>query len=191
MTSKARRAALTELESCVLGAIWLRGPCSAYAIRREFAESNSSYWSSSSGSIYPVIKRLHALGLVSAAAKPSDKRGRRDLVVTARGACVLRAWVHDLPDWTAKPSLDPVRARMNFLAVLDTRSAQLDFIDRAAAAARMQIDTLKGQVRETKENSRVEHLANLGSLYEVQARLRWLEAVRRELADGHTLRSNP
>lgn len=182
MKARKKRAEPTELESCVLGAIWLRGPCSAYAIRREFAQSTSSFWSASSGSIYPVIKRLKALKLVSAVSDPSDGRGTHDLVATASGVRVLRSWVRDLPDWTGKPGLDPVRARMNFLAVLETRADRLDFVRRAEIAAHAQAKLLKGAGRKLKETSRVEYLTNLGSLLEIEARARWLKAVRKALA---------
>jgi len=188
MAGRAPRAQLTELESCVLGAIWLRGPCSAYAIRREFAQSNSSFWSSSSGSIYPVIKRLTALGLVSAAPKPVDKRGKRDLAATAKGARALRGWVRDLPPWTAMPSLDPVRARMNFLAVLGTRDGQLDFVRRAQVAARVQAVGLRRQLPAFKQASQVEYLTNLGSLHEVEARAQWLKKVAAALRTGGAIR---
>jgi DNA-binding PadR family transcriptional regulator len=188
MAGRTRRPPLTELEACALGAIWLRGPCSAYAIRREFAESNSSYWSASSGSIYPVIKRLLALGLVSARASPSDMRGTRDLVATAKGARALRAWVRDLPNWTRKPSLDPVRSRMNFLAVLGTRAAQLDFVKRAIAGARAQDEDLRRELPSFRKTSDTEYLTNLGSLYEVEARMRWLEAVGKAIRAGAAIR---
>jgi PadR family transcriptional regulator len=54
---KKTKRALTELESCVLGVVWQRGPCTAYTVRRE-------HWSSSAGSIYPVLARLESLGLI-------------------------------------------------------------------------------------------------------------------------------
>jgi DNA-binding PadR family transcriptional regulator len=188
MTAKMRRPALTELEACALGAIWLRGPCSAYAIRREFAESNSSYWSASSGSIYPVIKRLQALGMVAAKASPSDLRGTRDLIATARGKRALHGWVHDLPDWTKKPSLDPIRSRMNFLAVLDTRAAQLDFVERAKAGAQAQTEELYRELAVFKEDSPIEYLTNLGSLHEIEARIRWLDDVGKAIRAGAAIR---
>ncbi len=188
MVVKALRKELTELESCVLGAVWLRGPCTAYAIRCEFAESTSSYWSASSGSIYPVIKRLRALGLVSAAADPSDKRDKRVLVATARGSSILRSWVRDLPAWTGKPSLDPIRSRLNFIAVLEDRAAQLDFVERAHAAARAQVHEFRRQLPTLKKTSAVEYLTNLGGLEEVEARAHWLGAVRKMLADGPILK---
>jgi len=173
----APRTTLTELESCVLGAIWLRGPCSAYAIRREFADSSSSYWSASAGSIYPVIERLLRLKLVCARPKPSDGRGKRDMAATAKGERVLRSWICELPAWAGKATLDPIRTRMNFLALLDTAKAQRAFVARAQANTRTEIEALKRTMREGPAMSEVARLTVLGSLYELMGRMRWLSAV--------------
>ncbi len=57
---------MTELESTVLGVVWLRGPCTAYVIRQEFLASSSSYWTASTGAIYPVLRRLEGAGMIRA-----------------------------------------------------------------------------------------------------------------------------
>jgi DNA-binding PadR family transcriptional regulator len=180
-TSKALRTELTELEACVLGAIWLHGPCSAYAIRREFEQSPSSYWSSSTGAIYPAIRRLQGLGLASTAAQSSDRRGRRDVAITPAGEGGLRAWVAHLPDWTAMPTRDAIRSRMNFLGVLKDPRARMDFVEQAERAAIEQIASLKVRVERAKDVSEAEYFATLGSLHEIYGRLRWLRLVRRRL----------
>jgi hypothetical protein len=35
---------LTNLEAAVLSVIWSEGPCTAYAVRRQFQRSLSSHW---------------------------------------------------------------------------------------------------------------------------------------------------
>jgi DNA-binding PadR family transcriptional regulator len=175
------RIELTELEACVLGAIWRRGSCSAYAVRREFAESPSSHWSASAGSIYPTIRRLRGLGLVAASPDPSDRRGTHELVVTPEGERTFKAWVGELPDWTAKPTRDAIRSRMNFLDALGDRRAQLAFTTRAEAQARAQITVLKGRLEKARTISEAEGFVTLGSLHELYGRLRWLRIVKREL----------
>jgi DNA-binding PadR family transcriptional regulator len=173
---------LTEVELCVLGAVWLRGPCSAYAIRREFADSKSSYWSSSAGSIYPVIKRLVVAQLVATKGQKADGRGTRDVEATSKGEQALRLWVGELPAWTGKAALDPIRARMNFLAVLGTKKAQLGFLGRAEANTRTEIGILKRELGRGRKVWDVESLTTLGALYELEGRMRWLAAVREALA---------
>ena len=173
--SKSRRP-MTDLELCVLGIVWLRGPCSAYAVRCELAESTSSYWSSSAGSIYPVIKRLQAARLIAARRVHSDGRGKRVLATTANGERALQSWLTELPAWTGMVGLDPIRTRMNFFAVLKGVRQQLAFIDRAAAHTQ---DCIENERRKLKILSGVDHLAHLGALYELEGRKRWLAAVRK------------
>src|SRR5215470_17811250 len=72
---KKSAAALTELEGCVLGMIALRGPCTPYAVRREFQESPSQYWSASAGAVYPLVVRMLRRRLVHAQRKPEEGRG--------------------------------------------------------------------------------------------------------------------
>ncbi|MGD0144957.1 MAG: helix-turn-helix transcriptional regulator [Rhizomicrobium sp.] len=173
---------MTELELCVLGTVWLRGPCSSYAIRREFAESPSSYWSSSSGSIYPVIKRLLAAKLI-AKSRSSDKRGKRDIATTPAGARAVREWVASLPDWTGKAALDPIRTRMNFFGVLKTSREQLAFLRRAGENTELQLAVIRRMLRHAKPPE-AEYFTALGTLSELEARIRWLAAVRKLLGGG-------
>src|SRR3954462_1918303 len=111
--------ALSDLEACVLGVVWRDGPCTAYAVRQELAASSTPRWSDSAGSIYPVLDRLEALGLVAATARTWGERGKKEFAATAAGASRLRAWV---PQVTAAdacgPTYDPIRTRFCFLAVL-------------------------------------------------------------------------
>ena len=178
MASKSRRP-MTDLELCVLGVVWLRGPCSTYVVRREFAVSTSSFWSSSAGSIYPVIKRLLAAKLIAAKPVRSDGRGKRTLAITAIGERALRSWLKELPAWTGMAGLDPIRARMNFLAVLNSARERLAFVDRAAANTQVQIEKEK---RLIKIFSGVDRLTHLGALFELEGRKRWLAAVRKSLS---------
>ena len=178
MASKSRRT-MTDLELCALGVVWLRGPCSTYVIRREFAVSSSSFWSSSAGSVYPVIKRLLAAKLIAAKPVRSDGRGKRSLAITPSGERALRSWLKELPAWTGMASLDPIRARMNFLRVLTSAREQLAFVSLAAAHTQAQIEREK---RLLKKFFNVDHLTHLGALYELEARKRWLGAVRKSLS---------
>ena len=175
MASKPRTS-MTDLELCVLGIVWLRGPCSAYAVRCELAESTSSYWSSSAGSIYPVITRLRAAKLIAAKPVSSDGRGKRNLAVTANGERMLRSWLTDLPASIGMAGLDPIRARMNFFAVLKGARQQLAFIDSAIAHTQ---DSIENEKRKLKILSGVDHMAHLGAFYELEGRKRWLQTVRK------------
>ena len=76
-------------------------------------------------------------------------------------------------------SLDPIRARMNFLRVLNGAREQLAFVSLAAAHTEAQIEKEKRLLRKF---SNVDRLTRLGALYELEARKRWLAAVRKSLS---------
>src|SRR6267154_486894 len=109
----------TELESCTLGVIFRHQPCSTYEVRRVFRRSPTPEWSASAGSIYPVIERLLRLNFVRAVSQASDSRGRRDLTVTKKGTRALQKWILNLEPWVARPTPDPIRTRVYFLASLE------------------------------------------------------------------------
>lgn len=177
------RAGPTELEHCVLGVVWRDGPCSAYAVQREFAQSVSSTWSASAGSIYPVIRRLERRGLVAARTKAWGRKGKREFAVTAKGTRLLRSWIVELPDWTGRPTIDPIRTRLNFLTAVKSRKAQLRFIDRAAANTQALVPTLRREAQQANgDASPVAYLKALSALYELEARLKWSREARRVLA---------
>jgi DNA-binding PadR family transcriptional regulator len=175
---------MTEVEHCVLGAIWLRGPCSAYAIRQEFAHSSSSFWSSSAGSIYPVIERLVEAGLVAATADRTDGRGKRELAATPAGLSALRSWIGEVPDWAGKATLDPIRTRLNFIAALTSVPAQRSFVQRAEGRTREALAAMEAFLDAEDFRDEAERLAALGSICELEGRLKWLDAVQERLRKG-------
>ena len=171
---------LTELESCVLGVIWRQQPCSAYAVRQVFAASDTTTWSASAGTIYPAIARLERLGLVRARAIPGNARGRRDLSLTAKGAAAMRAWIACCDADVASPVADPIRTRLFFIDALE-HGQQMKVIGCAERLTRDAIAIGRARVKEQKQKTTADHLASLGAVYELEARLNWLGAVRKAL----------
>jgi DNA-binding PadR family transcriptional regulator len=110
---------LTELEGCVLGNVREMGPCTPYAVRREFLASTTPYWSGSAGAIYPLIKRLEKRGLLRAVRRTGDRRGGTLYALTAAGGRALGRWLGPpfSPLTTGTPP-DPVRTRVGFLGQL-------------------------------------------------------------------------
>ena len=183
MEEASAREALTELEHVVLGVVWRRGPCSAYLVRREFAVSASFHWSSSAGSIYPVVRRLERLGLVQARVQSWGKAGKREIEVTPKGVEALKQWLGDVPPDLAGPSPDFIRTRSNFLGVLAPEE-RIDFLLRAEAATKAQLPIVEDAVEVSRTRpSEIEYWASLGGVYELRARLAWLRAVRKGLQE--------
>jgi DNA-binding PadR family transcriptional regulator len=173
---------LTELESCVLGAIWQRGPCTAYTIRREFADSVTPYWSASAGSIYPVVARLARLRLIEAERTRWGERTRARYAITAAGLAVLRSWIGPpIPPEAIAPAFDPLRTRASYLGALSDAQRKR-FVDRALADTRQALANARERFAHEPPLDRFEALATSGVLDELQARLAWLTRLARELA---------
>jgi DNA-binding PadR family transcriptional regulator len=176
---KAKRH-LTELENCVLGVVWQRGPCTAYTVRREFTLSSSSHWSSSAGSIYPVLARLERLGLIEAEEASWGAGRKKQYRATAAGLSALKEWIGPpLRDWTAAATFDPIRTRTYFLAAL-TPAARRRFFAEAERMTRAELSRFRSSEHMASEDP-WERLASLGVVFELEGRLRWLEKVRREV----------
>ncbi|MGK2857349.1 MAG: PadR family transcriptional regulator [Thermoanaerobaculia bacterium] len=175
--------ALTELEKTVLGVVWLHEPCSAYTVRRDFLDSTSAYWSGSAGAIYPVLARLEALGLVRATEHPWGQRTKKEYAVSPRGRRELEEWIRPpLETWTASPTFDPVRTRIVFLELLEPAERR-KFVDEAERNLREKITEAK-RLRPQREAtmSRFDYYSFIGTIFELEGRLRWLRWVRRAIA---------
>jgi DNA-binding PadR family transcriptional regulator len=174
---------LTELENCTLGVVWLRGPCTAYAVRKEFTSSVTPHWSASAGSIYPVLERLHGLSLIRAVTEPWGEGTRKQYEITPAGLEALRGWIGPpLQDQIAAPTFDPIRTRMFFLEALPP-AKRAKFIDEAEEATLAVIGRLRRSFgTHLPSADDTDGLASLGTVYQLQARLRWLRRVRRILA---------
>jgi DNA-binding PadR family transcriptional regulator len=168
----------TELEYCALGVIWRRGPCSAYAVRSEFAKSASAYWSASAGSIYPVVKRLLEAGLVVGRHRSDGRRVSQELSATAKGVKALRAWIERMDRISTSATYDSVRTRLLFLEALDNRARREAVLTSAEAETNARLAELR-KLDETDDP--MEALATIGAVYELEARLAWLKEIRPRL----------
>ena len=171
---------LTELESCVLGIVWQRGPCTAYAVRREFTTSSSSHWSSSAGSIYPVLGRLEVLGLIEAEEASWGAGSKKRYRATAAGIASLKSWIGPpLSEWTGAATFDPIRTRMYFLAAL-TPARRRRFVEEAERVTRAELARYHDSAHPHSGDA-YEQLASRGVVHELEGRLRWLGEVRKAL----------
>ena len=172
---------LTELDFCVLGVIWECGPLSAYRVRIRFEQSNTAAWSSSSGSIYPSIRRLVRAGLAVASSQ-RDARNTRHVAITAKGRERLRTWIVDLPPGIGTATADPIRTRAQFVTSVP-REDRLRFLENARAATRAALREVETVAKRTSASpdSFLEYVGTLGSIFELRARLQWLNRVTKLL----------
>lgn len=180
---------MTELESCVLGVVWLRGPCTAYVVRQEFLASESSHWSGSAGAIYPLLRRLEKAKLIRARSHAWGRGKRKEFEITDRGLGELRVWIGPpLPQWTAAPTFDPVRTRMSFLGALPS-AKRAKFV----AEARKNVDAELAAIAHKlevydRDAEPFEYLVIQGTRHELEARVKWLDQVAREIASSASRR---
>jgi DNA-binding PadR family transcriptional regulator len=175
------RVVLTELDNCILGVIWRGGPTSAYGVRAHFAGSRTVSWSSSTGTIYPAIRRLRDAGLLDAEA-PVGPRKSELLKLTAKGRAALHEWVTNVSPELGSSTADPIRTRVHFLnavPVADRRRAIEDYRAATLAAIAEVARALDLPVKSAVDRS--ERLGTLGALAELRARLEWLDLAEREL----------
>lgn len=168
---------LTELDNCILGIIWRDGPMSAYGVRNHFERSTTVAWSSSTGTVYPAIRRLKDRDLLSAG-KRSGPRKSQLLQLTRAGMDALRSWLAAAEPELGSSTADPIRTRVQFLAALDAE-ARARAIARYRTVTQEAIDTfeLKAAAQGEGVAERLDHLGALGALAELRARLTWLETI--------------
>jgi DNA-binding PadR family transcriptional regulator len=173
---------LTELEGAVLGMIGLKGPCTTYAVRREFMDSPSQYWTASSGAVYPLVLRLKKRGLIHARRKTGDRRGGALYVITALGSQALVAWLRGLgsPSSISVPP-DPLRTRISFFGLLDPETQQT-LLARAVNELKSHLAQVRAHSqRENAHHRTIEHLVSAGAEQILESRLEWLLNVVRVL----------
>ncbi|QIL03038.1 PadR family transcriptional regulator [Sphingomonas sinipercae] len=179
MRETAAAASLTELEGVILGIVWSRQPCSAYVVVKRFQRSTTWGWSSSTGAIYPAIRRLITRGLLDG--EPEARTGRKaiELSLTAEGLHSLRDWIDGLADEMASAGIDPIRSRANYLAALEP-DAREAFICRAERITRARLRVVEQNPPDlnARDNWTLE-AANVGVALALKARLQWLKELRR------------
>lgn len=185
---------MTELDSTILAIIARDGPFSAYDVRKVFARSLTSTWSSSTGSIYPSIRRLQEAGYVTAGSA-KGARARKSLRVTAAGRAAVDAWLRGINAGIAGPTPNPIRTRMYFVGIVDA-AERLAVVQQAIESARLALAAAeRARVERVAAGAgdALQHLASEGVLFELRARLEWLvwlEAQLREMPAAKSTTKN-
>jgi len=185
---------VTDLEAAALGCVAREAPCSAYAIRRHFRTSPSAHFSDSAGSVYPLVRRLSARGLLAARVVRLGERRTLAYVCTPRGRAELRRWLEVPLQPRGMVTVDPLRTRLLFLEQLSpARRARwfaraVEALERHRAVIRQRLE------HDESRNDVFLELAHLNVLLQAEARLEWVRRVRARLARprrAHPVRRNP
>jgi DNA-binding PadR family transcriptional regulator len=171
---------VTELEGCVLGLVWEQGPCTAYALRREFLTSPSPQWSGSAGAIYPLVARLERQGLIRSIEQATGKRRGKGYLLTKSGFDHFARWLGPpLSPQTIGVPMDPLRTRVRFLEALPLAERE-SFLQEAEAMLRAEIvDAEKDNATTGFREKWYDKLTGRGVVTILRARLAWIREVAR------------
>ncbi|MCO5295528.1 MAG: PadR family transcriptional regulator [Fimbriimonadaceae bacterium] len=174
----------SELEYLILAMV-SEGINSGYAMRKQMTRMRGARWSAESGSVYRVLRRLLADGLVVEARKvgvPNRERTEYDL--TPSGSALLDSWLLFPPDRQEFAFMvDPLRTRMYFLGRLKAAD-QIRIVKNWALENKVFLDELHRELSANEGEHPMRDLARLNLLYLVQARQDWLKKVLSALKTG-------
>src|SRR5687767_3501080 len=111
---------LDDSAFAVLGLIALRGPSTAYDVRRALSRITNEYWSVAHITPYRVTKELTRLGMLTAEQERGGRR-RRVFSLTDEGRSALRAWLSE-PTSETMTIRDPGQLHLLFAELADPDS---------------------------------------------------------------------
>lgn len=172
----------SDLEMTVLGVVWKRQPCTRYAVTREFADSPSSHWRGGEGSIYPLMRRLEAAGLLESKPVKTGRRRSRLYSITSIGQRTLRDWLRPpMAEENAAITFDPIRTRMFFLGVLP-EAERCAFLADAEEKLRHQVRVVQAEIDHYQAvGDKFSAFAFAGARKVVLARMKWVREIRQTI----------
>jgi DNA-binding PadR family transcriptional regulator len=173
---------LSELEGAVLAMVWREGPVTPYALRKMARESRSPHLSASAGSIYPLVERLEARGLVDGEAFIQGRREGTAYRITRAGLTELRAWIAMPGSAVASGAIvDPARTRLTMLSALPPRKRREVIADLIRALEDDLEDVSAARSRFESLDDPFALAAWRGDLLVQRARLKWLREVEKQM----------
>jgi len=173
-----------ELEFLILGMV-SQEVNSGYAIRKAMTKMKGSRWSSESGSVYRVLRRLESDGYVEITGKVGvPNRERTEYKITPAGVKAMQEWVR-LPPEPAEWGylVDPIRTRCYFLSQLPAREQQV-ILRTWILESRSFISVLETEAETFAEGDAFQTAAFENLIFLANARHLWLKkmlAVSKEL----------
>lgn len=174
---KTDKRKLTELEGTVLGLIGVKGPCTPYAIRKEFKKSPSLFWSGSAGTIYPIIERLEQQKLINYISTKNDLRGGKLYVLTKIGEKILKEWYYQPKSaLVTETPPDPLRNRIELLSFLPSQIRK-EFLQNVMSELENQLAIYIRDCENSQRTDFFEYISSRGCVLHAEARLKWIREI--------------
>ena len=184
MSTNARKErGLTDLEAVTIAYILRRAPCTPYEVRCSFEKSTTTRFSSSAGSIYPLIRRLHDRGLLTVEETRSDGRGTKRYSATRKARDKVRKWITELDDPEMIGMYDPIRSRLLNLSLLP-KVDQVPWLEQMIELLKQQEDVIQQyEEQEFVGDARLYEIARVAMRKEHELRLNWLHLALKTLKE--------
>ena len=182
--STRNERSLTDLEAVTLAYILRRAPCTPYEVRRSFEKSTTSRFSSSAGSIYPLIRRLHERGFLTVKDTQSDGRGTKRYSVTRKGRNRVCKWITGLNDPEMIGVYDPIRSRLLNLSLLP-KARQISWLEEMIELLERQEDVIRRyEEQEFVGDKRLYEISRDAIRKENELRMSWLQLALNALKEN-------
>lgn len=176
------RRKLTPIEMTALGIAWRHGPCTVYALMREFGLSVSSYYSSRTGTIYPLVERMLESGLMEVDTENCDK-GERKVRVSEAGLERLREWITHPDQADFAHTADLIRLRFFYLDAVSPE-ARLKLVRDSKKGLKDYLALCENRAKHAESEGDVYvEIASRGLILETKARLSWLDQAQSKLLE--------
>ena len=168
-----KKVSLTEYESLLLAIIARDEPTTAYKICKVVERSPTAGFSSSAGAVYPIVGRLKARGLITAAAVETDGRNTELLLATREGRAAVRKWITQVTPDQLLP-VDPLRTRISHADMLNP-AERLAWLGKMRAALAAKLEEIEAYASAHREG--LIDYAHRHAIHITQSRLAWLDEI--------------
>jgi DNA-binding PadR family transcriptional regulator len=181
----AQAEPLSDNEGSLLGLVLRRQPVTAYQLFRVYEQSPVTSFNASKGSLYPLIRRMLAAGLLEAEHKSGDGRNPASLRCTKAGEQAVRSWLKNLR--TSHVMLDdPLRTMMLSLDQLG-RDEQIEWVTEAKRLVAEKMALVEQYSRSVQVPfQEIAHRSAMGAL---RAKMEWLDALLFLVVQGPSTRA--
>lgn len=169
--------ALTDNEGSLLGLVLRRQPVTAYELFRIYEQSPVTSFNASKGSLYPLIKRMKAAGLLEASPKQSRGRNAESLRCSAAGAEAVRTWLKSVHAGHVMLD-DPLRTMMLSLPSL-SRDEQIEWVTDAKNLVSEKMKQVDDYTRSVSVP--FQSIAHKGAVGALRVKMEWLDQLLYEI----------